>query len=164
MTKPLLLHTHFYKDPDLVSQPKHLVPLCLSVSSRFYVPGSYKEFLSPGDAEGPLLLPPTPSPQAFSLEGLARCLHPPPATPLPSVFLDSPFLRLILPKASSNITAFLFFPLVWPVEVPRLGVESELQLPAYPTATATPDSKCICNLHRSLQQRWIPNLLSEARD
>ena len=25
------------------------------------------------------------------------------------------------------------------MEVPRLGVELELQLPAYPTATATPD-------------------------
>ena len=32
-------------------------------------------------------------------------------------------------------------------EVPRLGVESELQLLAYTTATATPDLSCICNLH-----------------
>ena len=27
----------------------------------------------------------------------------------------------------------------WHMEVPRLGVESELHLPAYATATATPD-------------------------
>ena len=35
------------------------------------------------------------------------------------------------------------------MEVPRLGVKSELQLPAYSTATAMPDLSCICNLHRS---------------
>ena len=44
-----------------------------------------------------------------------------------------------------------------PMEVPRLGVESELQLPAY-TGTATPDP-CY-----SLQQRQILNPLTEARD
>ena len=31
-------------------------------------------------------------------------------------------------------------------EVPRLGVESELQLPAYTTATATWDPSHICEL------------------
>ena len=50
------------------------------------------------------------------------------------------------------------------MEVPRLGVEWELQLPAYATATATLDLNCICDLHHSLQQCWILNLLSEARD
>ena len=30
------------------------------------------------------------------------------------------------------------------MEVPRLGVESELQLLAYPTAIATRDLSCIC--------------------
>ena len=36
---------------------------------------------------------------------------------------------------------FLFFILLylWHMEVPRLGVESELQLPAFTTATAMPD-------------------------
>ena len=33
------------------------------------------------------------------------------------------------------------------LEVPRLGVESELQLSAYTTATATQDPSCIGNLH-----------------
>ena len=32
----------------------------------------------------------------------------------------------------------------------RLGVESELQLPAYATATATLDLSCICDLSSSL--------------
>ena len=35
------------------------------------------------------------------------------------------------------------------VEVPRLGVELELQLPAYTTATATSDPSHICDLQHS---------------
>ena len=35
---------------------------------------------------------------------------------------------------------------------------------AYATATAILDLSCICNVHHSLGQCWIPNLLSEARD
>ena len=50
------------------------------------------------------------------------------------------------------------------MEVPRLAVESELQLPAYATAIAMPDLSCICNLHHSSWQRQILNPLSKARD
>ena len=52
------------------------------------------------------------------------------------------------------------------MEIPRLGVASELQLPAYATATATAmqDLSQVCNLHHSSQQHWILNPLSEARD
>lgn len=39
-----------------------------------------------------------------------------------------------------------FWALVWPMEVPRLGVESEQQPPAYVTATAAWDPSQICNL------------------
>ena len=46
--------------------------------------------------------------------------------------------------------------------VPRLGVESELQLPAY--ATATPELSCVCDLHHSLWQHWILSPMGEARD
>ena len=46
------------------------------------------------------------------------------------------------------------------MEVPRLGVKSEL--PA--TATVTPDPNRICHLHRSSQQCQILNPLSRARD
>ena len=46
------------------------------------------------------------------------------------------------------------------VEVLRLGVESELQLLAYTTATATWDPSCICDLHHSLWQSLILNPLS----
>ena len=50
------------------------------------------------------------------------------------------------------------------MEVPRLGVELELQLPAYATATATQDPSCVCNPHHSSQQCWILNPLSKAKD
>ena len=48
------------------------------------------------------------------------------------------------------------------MEVPRLGVEWELPLPA--TATATPDPSHIWDLHHSSRQHWILNPLSKARD
>ena len=50
------------------------------------------------------------------------------------------------------------------MEGPRLRIELELQLLAYPTATATPDLSHICDLHHSSWQRRILNPLSEARD
>ena len=61
-------------------------------------------------------------------------------------------------------TFFFFFlePQVWHIEVPKLGVELELQLPAYTTATLDPSH--ICDLHRSLQQHQVLSPLSEARD
>ena len=43
------------------------------------------------------------------------------------------------------------------MEVPRLGAESELQLQAYTTATATQDLGHICDLHLSSQQHQIHN-------
>ena len=52
----------------------------------------------------------------------------------------------------------------WHMEVPRLGVELELQLPGYATATETWDPSCICSLHHSSWQCQIPDLLSKARD
>ena len=53
---------------------------------------------------------------------------------------------------------------MWYMEVPSLGVKSEVQLPAYTTAVATPDPGSVCDLHHSPQQHWILNPLSEARD
>ena len=49
------------------------------------------------------------------------------------------------------------------VEVPRLGVESELELLAYATATAAWDPSLICDLHHSSWQSQILNPLSKAR-
>ena len=50
------------------------------------------------------------------------------------------------------------------MEVPRLGVQLELHLLAYATATAMQDLSCVCDLHHSSQQHRILNPLSEARD
>ena len=55
-------------------------------------------------------------------------------------------------------------PHLWHVEIPRLGVKSVLQLPAYTTATAMRDPSRICDLHHSSRQHWILNPLSKARD
>jgi len=48
------------------------------------------------------------------------------------------------------------------MEVPKIGVQSELQLPA--TAIATPDLSHVCDLHQSSQQHRIADPLSKARD
>ena len=55
-------------------------------------------------------------------------------------------------------------PHLWYMEVPRLEVESELQLPVYTTATATLDLSHVHDLHRSSRHCWILNPRSEARD
>ena len=62
---------------------------------------------------------------------------------------------------------FVFLgPLLWHMGVLKLGVESELQLPACTTATATAaqDPSRVCGPHHSSQPRRILNPLSEARD
>ena len=55
-------------------------------------------------------------------------------------------------------------PHLWHMEVPRLGVTSELQLLAWATATATQDPSHACDLHHSSQQCRILNPKSGARD
>ena len=50
------------------------------------------------------------------------------------------------------------------MEVPRLGVELELQLQVYTTATAISDPSHVFDLYHSSRQRWILNPPSEARD
>ena len=62
--------------------------------------------------------------------------------------------------------SFFFFLGLHPrhMGVPSLGVESELLLLAYATATAMPDPSRVCDLYHSSRQHWILNPLSEARD
>ena len=76
-------------------------------------------------------------------------------------------LRQVTWSQEASILFFFFSflgPHQWHMEVPRLGVESELQLPAYTTAIATRDLSHIYNLHLSSQQRQILNAPNEARD
>ena len=50
------------------------------------------------------------------------------------------------------------------MEILRLGVESELQLPAYTTVIPMQELSLICNLHHTSQQHQILSPLSEARN
>ena len=50
------------------------------------------------------------------------------------------------------------------MEIPWLGVESDLQLPAYATDTAMPDPSRIWDLHCSSGQHQVLNPVSKARD
>ena len=50
------------------------------------------------------------------------------------------------------------------MEIPRLEVELELQLPAYTTATAMQHPSHVYDLHQSSQQSQILNPLSEVGD
>ena len=50
------------------------------------------------------------------------------------------------------------------MEIPMLGVELELQLPAYATAIAMWDPRHVCDLHRSLWQQGMLSPLSKAKD
>ena len=67
-----------------------------------------------------------------------------------------------------HIWDFFFFCLLGPhpqhVEIPRLGVQLELQLSAYTTAIATRDRSRVCDLRHSSGQCQILNPVSEARD
>ena len=58
---------------------------------------------------------------------------------------------------------FCLEPQVQHMQVPKLGVESELQLLAYTTATAMQHLSRICNPHHSSRQRQILNPLTGAR-
>ena len=66
------------------------------------------------------------------------------------------------------IKTFFFFVFLWPypwhMEVPRLGVKSELQLLAYTTATVMWNPSHICNHSTSAWQCQMLNPLSKARD
>ena len=87
-----------------------------------------------------------------------------------SDFTTDPAPGTFPPTNSYRSDAFFFFSHFFlglhlrHMEVPTLGVELGLQVPAYATATATPDPSRICDLRRSLRQRQILNPLSEARN
>ena len=69
---------------------------------------------------------------------------------------------VLLPSQGPLLKSYFFFFLglhLWHIEVPRLGVKSELQLPAYATATATQDLSRISDLHHRSQQHRILNPL-----
>ena len=86
------------------------------------------------------------------------------------VYLDVPKdQRIHIWTLQFSITLCIFFffllgPHLPHMAVSGLGVESELQLPAYTTVTAKPDLSRVFDQHHCSWQRWILNLLSKARD
>ena len=90
-----------------------------------------------------------------------------------NVWVQSDKASLILFLISNLTQIYLFYKFILffflglhlqHMEVSRPGVESELQLLAYATATAMQDPSSICNLHHSSWQHQILNTLIEARD
>ena len=81
--------------------------------------------------------------------------------------LLSPFcMQSMLGTLHTSPPLFFCFlgPPLWHLEIPRLGVKSELHLLAYATGTATLDPSHIWDLYHSSWQHRILNPLSEARD
>ena len=85
-------------------------------------------------------------------------------TLLPYMVPGPPSMISVDPKVESNSFIFGFLGMhPWHVAVPRLGVESELQLPIYAIAIAAWALSHIFYLHHSSGQCQILNPLSEAR-
>ena len=90
--------------------------------------------------------------------------------PVPALTVKLYFICSVVGSGGNFISrrVYIFFFFLWPhlrhMEVPRLGVALELQVPAYTTTTATPDPSRICDLLHSSWQHWILNPLREARD
>ena len=90
---------------------------------------------------------------------------------VPSGALSFKVSRFLLPVIIVSFRAwcfrtwsiFFFFFFLGPhprhIEDPRLGVKSELRLPAYAIATAMRDLSHACDLHHSSWQCWILNPL-----
>ena len=70
-------------------------------------------------------------------------------------------LKMIL-FLRSEIGLFFILPHLWEMEVPRQGVESELELLAY--ATERPALSHVCDLYHISWQFWVLNPLRKARD
>ena len=82
------------------------------------------------------------------------------------MFWGQVILTISKGKYAQTLLSFLFVflgPHLRNMEVPRRGVELELQLPAYATAMAAQDPSLACNLHHSSQQHQILNPASEAK-
>ena len=82
------------------------------------------------------------------------------------IFLFNPHKDIFkfISNYHTRILYFVLGPRVQHMEVPRLGVKLELQLPAYTTAIEIPGSSCVFDLHHSSQQYHTLNPLNGARD
>ena len=67
-----------------------------------------------------------------------------------SILLYQKFNPLSIPSIDPFFSVIFLGLHLWHIEVPRLGVESELQLSAYTTAMAMQDLSHVCDLHHQL--------------
>ena len=78
---------------------------------------------------------------------------------------EPPYAVGVALKRKKKGYKFVFLGLhLWHMEVPRLGFELEVQLPAYTIATAIPDLSYVCHLYHSSRKRQILNPLNRVRD
>ena len=111
----------------------------------------------------------SPGPQSASVLPSHSPLYPPSGLPLEETSSGGIWQEHRGPQCLKRMlgSLHLFFSLgLYPrhMEVPRLGVQLGLQLPAYTTATARQDLSLICDLHHSSRQHRILNLWCDARD
>ena len=78
------------------------------------------------------------------------------------IYINYVFVYVYLYIVICGLFFFFSFPF-WPLEVLRLGFESELRQLAHATAIVTWDPSCVCDLHHSMWQHRILDPLSEAR-
>ena len=104
--------------------------------------------------------------------GVTALIHAEVAAILPPLLLHYQCKRQHSRKGTWNLNLitktvclFVFFlgPHLWQMEVPRLGVKSELQLPVYTRATAMPDPSRLWSTPQ-LKQHRILNPLNKGRD
>ena len=98
--------------------------------------------------------------------GPGRCWGTPGISPCPSssTFLSRHHRRTWNCLRGVNKYTCFLGPHLPHMEVPRLGVKSELPLPAYARATAAQVPSHICDIHHISRQCQILNPLSGARD
>ena len=125
--------------------------------------------VKPGDAGGHCVQPPHFLRSRLSSERMISCPTLQKTQWNLSWHLGSRMAFAASTSSSSSSLLLLSFVFSGPhpqhMEVPRLGVELELQLPAYTTtAIAVLDLSCVCGLYHSSWQHRILNPLSEARD
>ena len=100
---------------------------------------------------------------SWSMNGFIQCLKNHKSTTELYYFLFFFFKKISLFVYLFIYSVFLG-PHSWHMEVPRLGIQLELQLLACTTATAIPDPSCVCDLRHSSRQCRTFSPLSKARD
>ena len=160
-TSPSTLHPHQHTPQETAPTEIQLQPLSPNREEVVVSQPSAPWSTDLGSPQ-PLVFTHLPSPPGAALQ--PATLQAPPNCLSGSLCLPC-CLSLCICHLVFYFVLFCFLgPHPWHMEVPRLGVQLELQLPAYTPITATQDVSHIFDLHHSSRQHWILNPLSKARD